>query len=169
MTKIIARTGHRTKKLGGYNEEIFIRLVALSKASLLKMQATEVISGMALGFDQALAIAAIELQIPLIAAVPFKGQDELWSEQDKECYESILFQTKAIVYVDKTREYSTEHSGYNPQKMHKRNQYIVDHCDEVLALYDSSDGGTGNCIKYAESLGKPVLNVWKSWVKYRGF
>jgi len=29
MTKIIAGTGHRPEKLGGYNEEVFTRLVAL--------------------------------------------------------------------------------------------------------------------------------------------
>jgi hypothetical protein len=65
------------KSKGGYNDEVFTRLIALCKVSLQKMQATSVISGMALGFDQAHEEAAIELQIPLIAAVPFKGQDDL--------------------------------------------------------------------------------------------
>ncbi|WP_341531391.1 SLOG family protein (plasmid) [Nostoc sp. UHCC 0302] len=169
MTKIIAGTGHRPEKLGGHNEEVFIRLIALCKVSLQKMQATEVISGMALGFDQAHEEAAIELQIPLIAAVPFKGQDDKWQPQDKERYEHILFQTSSIIYVDLLEEYSASSSGYSSEKMYKRNQYMVDHCDEVLALFNGAASGTGNCVNYAESLGKPIFNVWKSWVKYRGF
>ncbi|MBW4690039.1 MAG: DUF1273 family protein [Komarekiella atlantica HA4396-MV6] len=169
MNKIIAGTGHRPEKLGGYKDEVFTRLIALCSASLKKMQATEVISGMALGFDQALAIAAIELEIPLVAAIPFKGQDDKWQQQDKERYEDILFRAKQIVYVDKTTKYSTEHVGYSAEKMQKRNEYMIDNCTEVLALFDGSASGTVNCVKYAESLGKPLLNVWKSWVKYREF
>lgn len=133
------------------------------------MQATEVISGMALGFDTALATAALELQIPLIAAIPFKGQDSKWQQGDRLRYEHIMFQTQKIVYVDEIAEYALAQLGYSPEKMHKRNQYMVDNCDEVLALFDGSPSGTANCIRYAESLGKPILNVWKSWMKYRGF
>ncbi|WP_193200689.1 SLOG family protein [Nostoc sp. MG11] len=123
---------------------------------------------MALGFDQALAVAAIGLEIPLIAAIPFKGQDSKWQQSDRLRYEDILFQTKQIVYVDKTTKYSTEHVGCSGEKMQKRNGYMIDNCTEVLALFDGSASGTANCVKYAESLGKPLLNVWKSWVKYRG-
>jgi uncharacterized phage-like protein YoqJ len=169
MTKIIAGTGHRPEKLGGYNESVFTRLTALCKASLQKMQATEVLSGMALGFDLALATAAVELQIPLIAAVPFREQDDKWNESDRERYEYLLFQTKKIVYVDEVKDYAINQPGYSPQKIHKRNEYMVDNCHEVLALFDGIASGTGNCVKYAESLNKPIFNVWNSWVKYRSF
>ncbi|MBE9053663.1 DUF1273 family protein [Nostocales cyanobacterium LEGE 11386] len=169
MTKIIAGTGHRPEKLGGYSNKVFTRLVALCQASLERLQPDQVISGMALGFDQALATAAIELNIPLIAAIPFEGQECKWNHNDQVRYDHLLMCSTRIICVDKMGRYADSNSGYSAVKMQKRNEYMIDNCTKVLALYDGSSGGTGNCIKYAKSQNKPVLNVWNSWVKYKGF
>ncbi|MEG3958811.1 hypothetical protein [Microcoleus sp. herbarium2] len=40
------------------------------------MEPTHVISDMALGWDMAVAIAMLKLNIPLIFAVPFEGQNQ---------------------------------------------------------------------------------------------
>lgn len=151
---------------------MFARLKALAKASLQKLAPTTVISGMALGWDQAVALAAIELSIPLIAAVPFAQQDAKWQQEDRDRWESILFQTQQIIYVDRLPEYAVadvEIGVYHAAKLHKRNRWMVDNCSQILAIYDDSKhGGTFNCLEYAKKLDKPVLNVWNSWVKYSG-
>lgn len=54
---IVAGTGHRPNKLGGYGDDVFERLVALARTYLWHMEPWHVISGMALGWDQALAQA----------------------------------------------------------------------------------------------------------------
>lgn len=165
---IIAGTGHRPNRCYPLPGQDFKRMVALCKASLERMQATEVISGMALGFDQALATAAIQLNIPLVAAVPFAQQDLKWQPEDRERWETILFQAKTVVFVDRQDGYLVKSApgGYSPEKLKKRNQWMVDHCNAVLALYDGGDGGTAHCVAYAEAQEKPVLNVWTSWIKY---
>lgn len=149
-----------------------MRSQALARASIQKLEPTTVISGMALGWDQAIALAAIELSIPLIAAVPFSTQDANWNEGDKERWEGILFQTQQIIYVDRLPDYATagvEMGAYHPAKLQKRNQWMVDNCNQILALYDDSGkGGTFNCLEYAKQFDKPVLNVWNSWIKYSG-
>jgi uncharacterized phage-like protein YoqJ len=169
---IVAATGHRLERLGGYSHEIFARLRSLARASIKKIQPNTVISGMALGWDQAVALAAIELSIPLIAAVPFASQDGKWSEEDREKWEGILFQTQQIIYIDRLPDYAVvgvEPGEYHPAKLQKRNQWMVDNCSQILALYDDSGhGGTFNCLEYAKQFNKPVLNVWNSWVKYSG-
>jgi uncharacterized phage-like protein YoqJ len=50
--------------------------------------------------------------------------------------------------------------------MQIRNEWMVDNAHIVLALWDGSSGGTGNCIKYAnrKSVNKPIINLWSSWV-----
>lgn len=156
---IIAGTGHRPDKLGGYSGIVLQRLTDLARASLLKCEATEVISGMALGWDTALALAALELGLPLTAAIPFKGQESRWPPSSQKTYQYILscLPSDRIVIVCE--------GAYSRSAMQKRNEWMVDHCDRLLALWNGSDGGTANCVRYAESRVH-VVNVWKSWVKY---
>jgi hypothetical protein len=32
------------------------------------------------------------------------------------------------------------------------------------ALWDGSDGGTGECVQYAERVGRLWVNLWDEWV-----
>lgn len=43
--------------------------------------------------------------------------------------------------------------------MQKRNEYMVDLADRVIAVWDGSKGGTANCIKYAEKVGKEIIKI----------
>lgn len=50
--------------------------------------------------------------------------------------------------------------GYAAFKMQKRNEYLVDHCDKLIAIYDGSlFGGTYNCVKYANSVSKQIIVI----------
>jgi uncharacterized phage-like protein YoqJ len=33
--------------------------------------------------------------------------------------------------------------------LQKRNEWMVDHCDLLIAVWDGSEGGTANCVRYA--------------------
>src|SRR3546814_16271306 len=57
--------------------------------------------------------------------------------------------------------------GYAAWKLQKRNEWMVDHADELVALWDGSRSGTGNCVAYANTSGKPVVNLWPSWERRR--
>jgi uncharacterized phage-like protein YoqJ len=161
MSLVIAATGHRPDKLGGYSPLVLARLTDLATAYFTRTNPTQVISGMALGWDTAIALAAINLHIPLVAAVPFKGQEKRWRDYDQERYHDILASAIDVVIVCP--------GGYSTGKMMRRNQWMVDHCDRLLALHDGSAGGTSNCVDYAKSQDVETINLWKSWVKYRGF
>ena len=76
---IIAGTGHRPDKLGGYGLSQHTRLRAFAKSELKRSNPNRVISGMAAGWDLALADAAFILDIPFTAAVPFEGHDAMWN------------------------------------------------------------------------------------------
>ncbi len=162
---IIAATGHRPKKLApreiAYSKHVRERLTHLATAYLKREKPSEVISGMAPGWDTAVAIASLDLKIPLIVAVPFKGQESRWSEYDKGMYDLIL-RLAANVFI-------VSPGGYEPQKMQLRNIWMTDRCHKLVALWDGSNGGTRNCIAYAEEKGVPFDNLWSSWVKHRGF
>lgn len=43
--------------------------------------------------------------------------------------------------------------------MQKRNEYMVDLADRVIAVWDGSKGGTATCVKYAEKVGKEIIRI----------
>lgn len=159
MNSVVAGTGHRPPKLGGYSEDVFTRLTLLAFDWLVAYKPYKpinVISGMALGWDQALAVGAIALNIPVTAAVPCENYESRWPASSIKTYKQILDQCQEIVYVNK------RYTG--PHVMQARNEWMVDRCNILLALWDGSSGGTRNCVKYAEQKGVIIENLWDKYV-----
>ena len=159
---IIAGTGHRPGKIFDYSPEAFTKLINLASEWLEENKPDKVISGMAMGWDMALAQATIDKNIPLICAIPCKNQDKMWSHSIRFLYSTILLEAVTnpihdVVYVS-TRDYDNK-------CMQKRNEWMVDNSDTVLALWDGSIGGTNNCLKYAEKKRRKIINLYESWKK----
>lgn len=152
MAVIYAATGHRPDKLGGYGVATSARLQRLAEWYLGHHRPDGVISGMALGWDQAWASAAVALGIPFIAALPFAGQDSKWPAFSRHAYAELLDRAHEVVTVSP--------GGYSSAAMMARNRWVVDNCSGVIALWDGSSGGTGNCVAYAESVRRPMVNLW---------
>jgi uncharacterized phage-like protein YoqJ len=154
---IIAATGHRPDKLGGYGRETVIRCkqLALEHFQLLPVLPSRVISGMALGWDTGVAFAALALRIPLTAAVPFAGQEQRWPEESQRTYRTLLEAADQVVTVSP--------GGYTAAKMQRRNIWMINNADHVLALWNGSDGGTANAIEFAIQTEKPTTNLWPFW------
>lgn len=112
-----------------------------------------VYTGMALGFDRYIAEVCYENGIPFVACIPFEGQEAMWHEADKQRYRTLLDAAQKVMYVCV--------GGYANWKYLKRNEYIVDNTDMMLAYWDSKpSGGTYHCISYAKTRGKKVINVY---------
>lgn len=162
---IVAATGHRPDKLGGYDLNAAKIVENFARIVLRDEQPDMVISGMALGWDTAIAKAAVALGIPLLAAVPFKGQESKWPYKKQEEYYNLLRAANDIVYVSDP--------PYSAQKMHIRNEWMVNECDLLLACWDGSASGTYQCIAYARNIQRyktdlHIKNVWEDFVRYRG-
>lgn len=153
---IICGTGHRPDKLGGYGVDAKNNLLTLARDWLTAYTPESVISGGALGWDQALAWAAYYTKIPFTLALPFDGFWSKWPKTSQDELENLVAFADRVVYVCDP--------GYAPWKMQDRNKWMVDNCDTVLALWNGSEGGTANCIKYAERVGKPLINLWESYI-----
>jgi uncharacterized phage-like protein YoqJ len=155
---VVAGTGHRPDRLGGYSDKIILDITLMLIDYLEEKQATHVITGMALGFDTALCLAGLELGLHVTAAVPFKGQESKWNLQDQHRYRCLLEQCNSVHIVS-----SGEYSGY---KMRLRNEWMVDRCDHLVALWDGvpNSSGTGGTVNYAQRKGKPYDNLWQKWI-----
>ena len=147
---IIAATGSRPNKIGGYAipNPIYSQICKATEKIFLELKPEKVISGMALGYDQYFANTAWKLHIPFIAAVPMDGQERIWSEIDQKRYRKLISRADEV-YVVNPGEYS-------PWKMQKRNEWMVLNCDLLLACWDGTEGGTKNCIDFAKKIGRDI-------------
>jgi len=107
---------------------------------------------MALGWDTAVAIAALRGGIPLVAAVPFQGQEARWPAAAQKRYRDILAHADRIAIISP--------DSYSPQAMHVRNRWMVDRCDILATLWSGAPGGTAACVAYADSVGRSRIDLW---------
>jgi uncharacterized phage-like protein YoqJ len=151
---IIAVTGHRPDKVGGYDLITFGYLVAVAKMSLSWLNPQCVRVGMALGWDMAVAQACYELKIAYTPCIPFKGHECKWQPSQQQMYFDLIQKAGVPpVYVSEP--------PYAAYKMEIRNRYMIDNCNEILALWNGGQkGGTFNAVNYAKNSGKLVFNVF---------
>lgn len=154
-------TGHRPDKLGGYNESNptakYVKS-ALAKhiKQLVEQGHQEFISGGALGIDTWAAEIVLEFKkaqpyIRLIIAKPFPSQDKVWPEESKIRFRKMCDEADEVVDVSP--------DPYDAKKMMDRNKWMVDRADVVVAVWDGSSGGTGNCVTYAKKKAKNIILI----------
>lgn len=179
--KSIAFTGHRPAQLGGYDENNPTAVAVKTKLKELILQAYDAgyrtfITGMAMGIDQWAGEIVAELKnnytdIKLIAAVPFACQSNIWRTETKQSYLNILVSCDDIYLIDfqpdtsiafdelinlsKKKNIDSKYTIIH--KLEKRNQWMVDKADSIIAVFKNIPGGTANCIKYAQSKGKRII------------
>ena len=152
---IAAATGHRPNKLGNEYDLCgphtdFIKGEIFKWLSANKPE--KIISGMALGVDQIWAICGIRKDIPVIAAIPCTKQESRWPKKSIDLYNSIL----SYGLVEK---HFVSLENYTHECMQKRNRWMVDNRDVLVAVWNGSPGGTANCVKYAREVNKQVFMI----------
>lgn len=134
--------------------EVRVALRKEMRIKLIELAPEKAVSGMALGIDQDFVSVCIDLRISFIAAVPFLGQESQWPAESQRLYFALLDRAEKVEYVCEP--------GYAPWKMQKRNEWMVDWIGEdgrLLAIWDGSQGGTGNCVRYADQLGRKIVRI----------
>jgi uncharacterized phage-like protein YoqJ len=142
----------------GYNlsDNRYLKLKEQFKQILIEENCTEAITGMALGVDTVFALAVLELKdkgynIKLHCAIPCLNHSSKWFEESVVLYKEILDKADVVKFV-------TE-QPYQVWMMQKRNEYMVNRADKVIAVWDGSKGGTGNCVAYAKKQNKDIILI----------
>ena len=113
------------------------------------------LSGGALGMDMYAAETVLELRqeypwIGLEIVVPYESQADNWAEPYQVRYNMILDAADIIT--------CTGHE-YTKGALFRRNRYLVDNADLLLAAYDGQPGGTQMTCDYARKAGVPVCLI----------
>ena len=150
-------TGHRPEKLNCPEEQVKALLDAAVRQAV-EDGFTTFITGMARGVDIWAGQAVLKLRaqnpaIKLVAASPYKGFEDRWSDAWKEQYFFLIQWADAVRYIC---------PSYSKGAFQKRNEWMVDRSSRVIAFYNGESGGTRNTIRYAESKGVQVINLLQS-------
>ncbi len=155
-SKTLAFTGHRT--VDGISETELSRRLDNAVLECYNRGYRKFITGMAMGFDMLAAEAVIRLRAihpdaHLEAAIPFHGQPERFSFEDKRRYAHLL-----SVADSRTTLSGFYHSGC----FHRRNDYMIENASMMIACWDGKPSG-GTYYTYTEALrrGLSVVNLLK--------
>ena len=154
LNKSVGITGHQPFLLGGYDDAAANKLKQFAYNWLNKNKPKEVVSGLAAGWDTAVADAAVMAKIPLISALAYKGQADHWPE-DARSKQDQLIKNSEYVYIHADEK---EHGCYS-----KRDHWVLERSDVILALWSGVDGGTARAIAKASKMEKLVINLWNKW------
>lgn len=155
-------TGHRPQKLPcSFNEDHPACLKikrSLENAVIFLIEqknVTRFISGAALGVDTWAMEIVLDLKedypnITLEAAIPCRSQTCSWNVKSKERHDRLLASCDKVTLLQEE---------YTPDCMMKRNKYMVDQSDYVVAVWNGAAGGTANTLRYARALGKKICRI----------
>ena len=168
MSKSCCCTGHRPGsfpfKYGVDKRKHKIYLQALSQKiefAITGYGITHFITGMAIGVDLDFAEIVLKLRnkfpISLECAIPCPNQTLKWKDNDKLRYESILNIADKINIIG---------NRYTTDCMLKRNRYIVDKSELVIAVFNGIEkGGTWYTINYAKKTSTAIELIDLSCLK----
>ena len=154
-------TGHREKKLPWGSDESDPRCSALKQmlydaAECVYAEGVRhYICGMASGCDLYFLEAVLRLreqhpEISVEAAVPYEGQADRWRSALRGRYLELLRRCDYQTLVQQE---------YTRDCMMRRNRYMVDHADVLIAAYSGEPGGTMNTMLYAMRRGLDIIEI----------
>lgn len=156
-------TGHRPQSFSfGYDEDSggFEKLDAAIRAAVIDLcyhGYKRFYTGMAEGVDIWAAETVLSLadkfeDLELIAVIPFAEQKNRMTDDFKKRYEHILDCAAKTIYIS---------DRYTEDCFKKRNYFMVDHSDAVIAVYNPAKwrSGTGQTVRYAEAHQKRVILI----------
>lgn len=185
----ICFTGHRPAKLYGYdwkqkgNQKILLTLRDVLVNYIDNSNELDFCFrfGGALGVDQMAFEVVYRLKetvykgskvgLYMELCIPFDGYHKPWSStKDITRFNSQVFKSDKVIYVDKIQDYSFLEGKLLPKviatiKNDKRNHYMVDNSDVIISIFKQEDiinkinSGTKNCIIYANKLYKKRINI----------
>lgn len=148
-----AFTGHRDIEKSEYDalaKRLFLTVDALYREGVYTYYC-----GGAVGFDTVAAVTVLNMKahyphLRLVMAIPCPEQSTRWRDADRALYESILRRADEVVTVS---------PSYTNTCMMKRNRYMVDRAEVLIAYVKRETGGSAATKRYAIKKGLRILDV----------
>ncbi|MFO0578355.1 MAG: SLOG family protein [Polyangia bacterium] len=155
---IVGVCGHRPARLGDSDPSSLLRRFLRGELSraLVKLGASLVWSGGALGADEDACHAALELGLPFCLALPFPGYTARWSTRQRRRYQLLRQQAREWLYVSDRTPGDRQQAA---ALYRARNLFLVRQVDHLVAVWDGGEGGTAQTVRLARSLRRGVTVI----------
>ena len=166
MMKTCAIIGHRPTRFKFKYNENYSGCKRLKKRlrdqfiQLYEQGFRRFLVGGALGVDMWSGEILLELKkqpeygdIELVIILPHPGHDTRWDERSKKRMAFLRQHCAECVTIG---------TDTGPESSYKRNRYLVDHADCLVAVYDNNRNvrsGTGMTVRYAKKLGREIFSI----------
>ncbi len=154
--RVVAFTGHRPQGLDAFHEEAKRKLRAILQHEIqcaIKRGANTFLSGMAMGVDLIAAEEVLHAKkagypIRLLAVLPFQAQANTYPPPMRTRYEAALAAADEVILLQQ---------GYTKQCFEKRNRYLVERCDLLVAVFNGNERtGTAQTMRMARHAYKEI-------------
>jgi len=151
--------GHRPTELGGYDANPLTDAVRGRVAEVVAAKAQMhgdlvVVSGLRLGAEMMGAEVAIELDVPLVAVLPYPDPDSVWPAESRARFRALIDGARDVVLLQKKAPESKQKAG---AALARRDAWLVRNVDEALLVWDGVDAGLGKLFRSLEDrLGDDV-------------
>jgi hypothetical protein len=130
-------------------------LVLLAHYGLKEYQATHLVTTLSPGWEQALAKAARELDIPYTVAIPYPGRDQAWKGESRIRYYELMARASEVYQVSDVESETASLDCHI---------WMADRSDHILALWNYEFfGDIFQLIDYGIKKGIKVTNLWQDW------
>jgi len=159
---VIAGTGTRQliKESQPYRHKVLNYLVELLNGAKKKHGAENVvvISGMAEGFDEALARAAVIAGVPFVAALPNSSYIQYyWSAEHGQTGVSRIQQGMEL--LGKAAKVVNVCNFKGAKANYIRNEWMADRASIVWVYNPNNSSGTKHCVEYCGKIGRAMFNI----------
>lgn len=149
----VAGTGPRPLKIADQQTKDEVARWIYDRLTQLPVE--QVLSGMAEGFDEALAKVAIHLKLPTVAVLPSASYGKYyWGENSLTGRDRLGEFDELIEQCDYIEQVRSHHMFGAANR--DRNAWLVKHADLFLTLDWQNSKGTQHCLRLARQAGKMI-------------
>jgi hypothetical protein len=111
---------------------------------------------LAIGADQLFARLVLEAGGSLHVVIPSRGFERTFGSADRAAYRELRAAAAETTVL--------EFDEPGEPAFHAAGLFVVEHCDLLAAVWDGLParglGGTGDVVRHARAVGRPVTNFW---------
>jgi len=157
----VAVTGHRPPELGGYDDNPVAARVRQKLAEVVAAKRQlhpdlVVVTGLGLGAELLAAEAALDVDVPFVAVLPYPDPDGVWPAAARQRFRHVVDQAAATIVVQQKQPATKQLAG---AALRRRDQWIARHAHEAIVVWDGDDPVIGRTVRaLQDTLGED--EVW---------
>ena len=150
--RLVLVAGHRPGELGGYDanpvaDGVRTRLQETLAAMVEVDGPLAVVSGLRLGAEQLGAEAALALDLPLVAVLPFPEPDKPWPPEARARFAELVDAAEVAVTLEKRSPASKQLAG---AALARRDAWLAKQVDAAVVVWDQEDDAVGRLVRSLE-------------------